>query len=83
MGEHASPAVLLCESMKLRAAGHRKIADGHKLLGRSIEIGNLHTKQSADNHHKAHMMVAEGHEMIARAEEALVEAMIENAVRTL
>ena len=62
----------IIEALKERAAGNRKIAEGHRLLGRSIEIGQAHTKQSADNHHKAHSLIAAGHELLARADEPLV-----------
>ncbi len=60
------------EALKIRAEGHRKIAQGHRLLGKAIEPGNLPSNQSADNHFEGHKLIAQGHELLARADEMLL-----------
>jgi hypothetical protein len=60
-------------ALKTRAAGNRKIADGHKLLARAIDIGEAPSRQTADWTHQGHMSIKQGHEMLARADEIIVE----------
>jgi len=68
---------LVVEGHKMRRDGHKKIAEGYKLLGGALELDRPHTKQSADRHFEACKMISDGNVLLSKAEDAFARALIE------